>query len=308
MAFLRVLSVTITVVIFCVALFGVPQNASAAFGISPPFVNVSTLVPGSRYTQTIFLVQDQPNEDLPIQVNIDIPEPVRSWFSFTPGERFFIPKGVRQFGVGIEIRVPKDAALGVYHGTLTFTTAPSATGQVTIALGAQLDLNLRVGDDIVRDFSIPLVRPLDIEEGWDPRVQFKARNDGNVSERFDGGTFEVYDQFGAARLVFVQKQGKELPEVPAFTTQEFVIEFPTDLYLGIGQYWASITLIHDGKVVGSMRTVFNVLKRGSLSSPTERFLRQIRENWPYYAGGGAAVLILAGWFTFRKRKRTRASA
>ena len=284
-------------------LFLPPQNARAAFGISPPFMNIGTLVRGSRYVQTIFLVQDQPNQDLPILAKLDVPAAIRGWFTISPGERFAIPQGMRQFAATIEVKVPENADLGVYHGTLTFTTAPNEAGQVTIALGAQVDLNLVVGTDIVRKFSIALVKPQDIEEGWNPRVYVKANNEGNIAERFDGATLEIYDQFGAARLAYIQKKGAELPEIPSFTTQDFVLEFPTDFHLGMGQYWASIALLHEGTVVGSQRTVFTVLKRGSLSSPLEKVLQGVQDNWPYYAGGLAVILAAGATGAVRKKRR-----
>lgn len=291
--------------LFIAALFIVPKNASAAFGISPPYMNPTNLLPGSRYVQTIYLVRDVADAELAIATQLDIPDVIRPWITIRPGERFVIPKDVRQFPVDIEVQVPKDTTLGVYSANIIFMAAPAGEGQVAIALGAQLIMNLRVGNDIVRKLTIPIIRPLDIEEGWDPRVYVKVINEGNVAERFDGATFELYDQFGASRLAYVQKQ-TGFPEIPAFSTQEFTLEFPSSFYLGIGQYWASITLMREGKVEAMNRTVFTALKRGSLSTWTERFLRDMKRQWPYYAGG-AVVLVAAGIFVFR-RKRRRAHA
>ena len=42
------------------------HSTKAAFGISPPFINADHLVKGSKYVQTIYLVQDNPAEDLGI--------------------------------------------------------------------------------------------------------------------------------------------------------------------------------------------------------------------------------------------------
>ena len=102
-----------------------PSLTQAAFGISPPFLNADHLVKGAKYIQTIYLVQDQPNEDLNINAKLDLKEPARSWVTVDKGFNFVIPKGVRQFPVQVAINVPKDAGLGVYSGNLTFTGAPS---------------------------------------------------------------------------------------------------------------------------------------------------------------------------------------
>ena len=291
--------------LFCIPAFAVPRLASAAFGISPPFMNVSSLVRGSRYVQTIYLVQDQPNQDLTIQAKLDVPQSIRSWFTILPGEQFVIPKGVRQFAVSVAVQVPQETDLGYYKGALTFTTVPGSAGQVTIALGAQVNINLTVGTDIVRKMSLALLKPLDIEEGWAPRAYVKFNNEGNVAEYLDGGTFEVYDQFGAARLAYIQKGKEGLPEIPAFTIKDFTIEFPTDFYLGVGQYWASINLVQEGKSVGTQRTVFNVLTKGSLSTPLERFLLDLKANWQRSLGIGVIVFaaLIAIWRFVRRRKQ-----
>jgi len=178
-------------------------------------------------------------------------------------------------------------------------------GQVTIALGAQVNINLTVGTDIVRKMSLALLKPLDIEEGWAPRAYVKFNNEGNVAEYLDGGTFEVYDQFGAARLAYIQKGKEGLPEIPAFTIKDFTIEFPTDFYLGVGQYWASINLVQEGKSVGTQRTVFNVLTKGSLSTPLERFLLDLKANWQRSLGIGVIVFaaLIAIWRFVRRRKQ-----
>jgi hypothetical protein len=294
------LGVAVLAALFLVA----PATSLAAFGISPPFIHPTNLIPGSHYSQTIYLVQDQPNANLGMQVTLHVPDAIRPWFRIVPGERFSIPQGVRQFPVEIIVDVPKDTGLGVYTGKISFVTAPIGEGQVSIALGAEVDIALTVGNDIVRKLTIPIIRPQDIEEGWEPRVYVKVNNEGNVSERFSGAIFELMDQFGASRLAYIQKQDG-FPEIPAFSTQEFTLEFPTNFYIGVGQYWASITLFREGKVEAANKTVFNAVKRGSLSTWPERFLRDLKRQWPYYSGGAGALLALGVFLIFRRRHRSR---
>ena len=134
------------VLFFCLILS--PSLVLGAFGISPPFIHATHLVKGARYAQTIYLVQDQSNEDLKIQAEIDVPESIRSWVTVDQGANFVIPKGVRQFPVQVIIQVPKDTGPTAYQGKVVFTTSPSEAGQVTIALGAQVSLDIVVGEDI----------------------------------------------------------------------------------------------------------------------------------------------------------------
>lgn len=287
-------------VIFLLVLSGLEvsaPHAEAAFGISPPFVNPNNLIPGSVYSQTVFLVQDQPNEDLKIQAELDINERARKWITINGGKEIIIPKGMRQFGVSILIKVPKDAGLGVYHGDLRFVAVPAQAGQVTIALGVQVAINLTVGNNIYRKFEVPLIRFLDIEEGWGPKVYLKADNQGNVPETFDRAALEVFDKYGVTKLAYLQKEDG-FEEVPPFSVEEQVIDFPLDLHLGLGQYWGSVNLVHEGKVIASQRTIFNVLKKGSLSQPGAKLIKSIQDNWPYYLGG--TMVIFLGWL-FRRR-------
>lgn len=276
------------------------QTALGAFGISPPFMNADHLVPGARYTQTVFLVQSDPDLDVRIKGVLTIAESIRSWITIDKGYDFVIPRGVRQFPVQITAQIPKDASLGAYSGNLVFETVPEKSGQITIALGVQVAINLTIGTGIYRQYEFPIIRHLDIEEGWNPRTYIKFENQGNISESIDHANYELYDQFNSVRLAFVQK-ANEFPEIPAFTTQDITVEFPINFNLGMGEYWGDVTFFKDDKVVATKRAVFNVLPRGSLSSRTAQLIEHFRDNWMYYAGG--LVVLAAGFIVLKKRRR-----
>ncbi len=280
-----------------------PQISQAAFGISPPFLNAGHLVAGAKYVQTVYLVQDQPNQDLKIKANLNVPEAIRQWIHIDKGLEFVIPSGTRQFPVEVEVDVPGNAGLGKYSGNLTFVSIPSEAGQqVTIALGANVAINLTVGNDIFEKFTVPIVKPLDIEEGWSPRVDVKFNNEGNIPESFDGAIFELYDRYGGVRLAYIQKNS-DFPETPPFTIKEYTVEFPTDFHLGLGQYWASVSFYKNEKMVASERTVFSVVPVGSLSGPEAQALRYLKSNWIYMAATLAiAFFIFAVWVARRRRR------
>jgi hypothetical protein len=282
-----------------------PQFGKAAFGISPAVITMDHLVPGSEFTQTLYLVQDKPDDDLPVTATFDIPSAVRGWISIEQGESFTIPRGKNQFPVRITVKVPKGISLGSWSGKVSFVSNPQKTGQVTIALGAQAILNLRVGNDAYEKFSVPLIKLLDVEEGWDPRVYVKFQNEGNIPNGFTNATYELFDKFGEVRLAYVQK-GDGFPETPAFTTKEYTMDFPIDFHLGIGQYWATVTFYKNDAVVASQRTVFNVLEKGSLAaSPFATLFEFVKKHGASSAGVGAflfIILILLARFS-RKRKR-----
>lgn len=216
---------------------------------------------------------------------------------------FVIPSGTRQFPVVIEVDVPKSVATGQYSGNLTFVTVPSRPGeQVTIALGANVAINLTVGDEIFEKFTVPLVKPLDVEEGWNlVRVYVKFNNEGNIPESFDHATFDLQDKYGGANIARLQKT-KNFPETPPFTIKEYTVDFPIDLHLGLGQYWASVSFYKGDKLVASARTVFSVLPSGSLSSPVDKVFNYLRDNWAYAVAAFAiALFIIARWVIKRRR-------
>lgn len=280
-----------------------PSFASAAFGVSPPFLNATHLVPGVKYVQTIYLVQDRPDEDLPILAKLDISDRVRSWISLDKGYNFIIPKGTRQFPISVTVDVPKDAERLSYNGNLSIASQPSSKGQVTVALGANIAINLNVGNDIYEKYSIPVINFLDIEEGWNPKINVKFNNEGNIAESLSGATFEILDRFGSVRLAYIQKTSG-FPETPPFTIGDYTIEFPIDFHLGQGQYWGIATLFDkNSKVVGSQRTVFNVLAPGSIGGTTAKIITYLKINWMYYAIG-AAIIIISGFVVWRKKRLT----
>jgi hypothetical protein len=291
--------VVVAVFVFAAAFFSLPQNALAAFGVSPPFLNADHLIAGAKYVQTVYLVQDQPDQDLEIKARLDVPDKIRPWIKIDKGFDFVIPKGVRQFPIQIEVDIPQSETLGQYSGNLIIVSAPAQTGQVTIALGANIAINLTVGTGIFEKFSVPVLKPLDIEEGWNPRVYVKFNNEGNIPASFGAATFELLDKYGGARLAFIQKS-KDFPETPPFTIKEYTVDFPVDFHLGLGQYWADIAFYKNDKVVANQKTVFSVLPAGSLSSPLSQISDYFKNNWLYLLG---VVLLAVIIFTVWRKKR-----
>jgi hypothetical protein len=284
---------------------GTAPKSFAAFGISPPFVNADHLVPGVTYQQTIYLVQDQPTADLEIKAAVTAPDHVKPWITLNTGTDFVIPQGTRQFPVQITITVPKGEPLAKYTGDVSFESVPGKAGQVTIALGVDVTLNLTIGNDVYEKYSIPLVTFPDIEEGWNPKVAVRFENDGNVSESFDSATFDLYDQYDVVRLAFAEKQSG-FPITPAFTTSNYVVDFPMSFHLGVGDYWGIATFYKNNVVVASQKTVLHVLPAGSLS-PGGLLLTSLETYWYYYLVGIIALLLIGGW-VFRSRRKHKVAA
>jgi len=133
-----------------------PKPALAGFGISPPYVNNDNLSRGSYYEQKIVLVRGDPTEDWNATLAIDVPN-ANGWITVDKGNSFVLPTGATQVPIVVSVRVPQDAAYGNYKGTIRIRTTPVAApeqGVVSIALGAQIDVNLRVSRAKIFDFAL----------------------------------------------------------------------------------------------------------------------------------------------------------
>jgi hypothetical protein len=270
------------------AVLTIPTKVSA-FGVSPPFFSVDKLTKGSRYESTIYLVQGQPENDLEVKAVFEVPEKIKSWLSVDRGESFIIPKGVQQFPLKVLVQVPQDAELGIYKGYLRINTVPQKKEgeQIQISIGARVDINMKVGEGVVQEFSISKLEILDVEEGENPKIGMVLNNTGNVSVAPTRATFDIFDKFGEIRLGFAQTE--DLPEVPSFTSKEFQVEFPVNVHLGVGEYWAETKIYNGDAVVKELKTVFNVMER-----------KISYEDYAMY-GGGALLLLLATFFLARRK-------
>lgn len=280
-----------------------PSIALGAFGISPPFVHATHLVPGANFSQDIYLVRDVADEDINIQATIEAGDDVKQWISLSTGLSFVIPKGTQQFPVGIQIKVPKDAPLAMSQANVRFVSQPTEKGQVAIALGAQTAIAIKVGDEVFEKFT-PTIDLLNIEESWNPRVLVRIVNEGNIPHQFTGASYELLDKFGAVRLAYIQKT-TDFPKTDPFAERTYILEFPVNFSLGLGEYWGKVDFYQNDKLVASQKTVFKVLPKGSLSEASEKFVQFAKDNWKIIAGslGVIVLLVLVGSVARRRRKK-----
>ena len=160
-----------------VLLFTSAREAYAGFGITPPSVRNDRLTQGSVYTQEITLVRGDPVEDLKAEVTFNVPS-INGWFSIDKGSEFVLPAGEKQTTILITVQVPDNAAYQRYQGSIRIRTlSPDPASGVSIALGAQLDVDLRVVDEI-RDFEVKRVK---ISETEEPRKVWWLEYPGRVT-------------------------------------------------------------------------------------------------------------------------------
>ena len=224
--------------------------AEAGFGITPPYVNNHRLTRGTIYEQKITLVRSDPNEDLKTEISMSIPE-IESWFSVDRGNEFILPKGTTQIPIIIRVQVPDDASYQEYKGSIRVRTSSAATSTVpngvTIALGAQIDVDVKVVDKIF-DFDIRKIRMSDLEEGrWKWGLYFPGKirffmtveNTGNTDFGPTKVRFDIYDS-QMENLLESTENSNKIEKLAPFSIREVIAELPT--HLGPGRYKAKYTI------------------------------------------------------------------
>lgn len=287
------------------------NTALAAFGISPSQVINHNLLPGSHYEQKISLVKSDVNEKAQAEVTIYAPE-IGSWLTIDKGLSFAFAQGQRQVWITINVDVPEDAELGNYKGTIALRVVPEQIkepGVVTIALGAQINLDLTVVEEKFFDFTVRSIDVLDLEEGNLIKVLLKIENIGNLEGSPTKVHLDVYDILGDTLLE--SGDDTSLDSVKPFEIKEIFAEFPTEL--GVGQHWGEVKVYKDEEIVREERIFFNIVEREALPVTTEAggrnwFQNLLSFSFPslyLYIGAGAILLMLVGLLIWAERKRRK---
>ncbi len=231
------------------AFFGGFQYAFAGFGITPPYVNNDRLTRGTVYEQRITLVRSDPTEDQKAELSMNIPG-VESWFVVDRGTSFILPAGETQVPIVISVHVPADAEYTRHQGTIRIRTSSASDqpgGGVSIALGAQIDVDIKVVDKIF-DFNVRRIRVSDLEEGrhkwgllFPAKIRFFMTVENTGNEVF-GPTkvkFDIYDS-EAEQLLETTYNTNAIEQIEPFAIKEVLAELPSRL--NAGRYTAKYTI------------------------------------------------------------------
>jgi hypothetical protein len=247
------------------------QNALAGFGISPPFFRNDNLTRGSYFEEKIYLVRGDPVEDSKVTIMINVPG-ADSWIKIDKGTSFILPKGEKAVPILVSVQVPNDAPYGRYTGFMRITVEPKEVppGQVGIALGARVEVDLNVAERKIFNFIVRLVDFLDSEEGYKwlfffipgkLTMRMTIENTGNLPVAPTKVHLDVYDMLKSKILESLNSakiEGKVLP----FKTDTVLAIFKTKLPKG--SYWAKYKIYKDNDVVREGELVINIKERGSI--------------------------------------------
>lgn len=284
-----------------------PYNVNAGFGVSPPLIKEGRLVPGIEISRTIYLVQGNPERGLEAEIIVESKD-IKDWISFPEGKKFVIPEGIQQYPLDVIIAVPKDAPLGIYKASVRINTTAEKTkqaGEVAIALGGKVDIDLTVGDEIFADFKIKSIKILDIKENQNPQVSIAIINTGNIPISPDSASFELLNKYGTTRLAY--SQNDNLPEIDAFLEEETIVEFPIDFKLAQGEYWGEVIIYNDkGTKISELRTVFNVHENTPVTKIVEGAVKDYKKYIiPISIGGATFLVFLVIFIIVRQLRKPR---
>lgn len=271
--FNRTFSRTIIAILFLAPIVVNTGIAEAGFGITPPYVNNHRLTRGTVFEQKITLVRSDPSEDLNAEITMNVPE-IESWISVDRGTQFLLPKGTTQVPIIIRVKVPDDAPYKQFKGAIRIRTASAATSTgatgVTIALGAQVDVDVQVVDKIF-DFDIRKIRISDLEEGrWKWGMYFPGmirffmtvENTGNTDFGPTRVHFDIYDSEMESLLESIDNTNK-IEKLAPFSIREVIAELPT--HLGPGRYKAKYTIFKNEDIASQNTIDVSISSIGSVA-------------------------------------------
>ncbi|MFP4616567.1 MAG: hypothetical protein ACLFNR_00185 [Candidatus Paceibacterota bacterium] len=292
------------------------QLEASGFGVSPPYVKNSELTRGSVYEQRIFLVRSQPDVEMKATIDVDVPG-AEEWITVQPGTEVTLPEGEKKVPIVVRVEIPEKAEYGSYEGKVRVRTGPAdeddrASGSVTIALGAQINVDLDVSDKVIRDFDITKVRIRDFNEGRTVRwldypgkmhLVMDLKNTGNISIAPDKVRVDIYDVKGEEFLERTEHTNK-IKEIEPFKTGEVIAELPS--HLPPGSYQGHYSIYNGEDVVRSGALSFGIKDVGTIEGD-EGYGFQGLSLWHKTTIVGPFVLlfliILAFVFYFSRRAR-----
>ena len=240
---------TFAILLVLATFFGWFSVAHAGFGITPPYVQSDRLTRGTIYEQRITLVRSDPTDDQRAEISMNIPG-VESWFTVDRGTSFILPAGETQVPIVIAVHVPTDAEYTRHQGTIRIRTSSASDqpgGGVSIALGAQIDVDIKVVDKIY-DFDVRRIRVSDLEEGrrkwgllFPAKIRFFMTIENTGNEVF-GPTkvkFDIYDSEGEVLQETTYNTNK-IEQIEPFAIKEVLAELPSRL--PAGRYTAKYTI------------------------------------------------------------------
>jgi len=218
---------TILLALSILAAAGIADAVS--WGISPPEIDVQTLLPGSHYEKIIYLSKDGNDMEIRYEISGDITE----WITTDAKDAFVFEN--KQMPVKVSIDVPGDAEIGKYNTILSFraTNHNSAEG-IVLEPVLQLRINTQVINKKVSDYEV--ISSSASSNGNILQLKTQVKNNGNIADGPDKLAVTVFDKY--YQNAIYSEEINSVGKIEPFT--EKTIDNELHLSLEPGQYWAEV--------------------------------------------------------------------
>jgi len=240
-------------------------------GISPPYIRNAGLAPGSHYEQTIFLTRSDAEEDLEVKIEFGVPG-ANSWFSIDKGNKFVLPKGETKYPLTFSVDVPAQSAFGRYRGDIRITTKSAQEkegGQVSLAFGILVDVDINVVAMKIVDYRIRGVKIADIEEAYKigfinpPGIvnfSMQIENKGNIKSAPSKVLLVIYDSQRTKVISTIETSN--VPKVKPFATEWVTARIPA--FIQAGSYPAIYKIYRDDKIISEGDIHLSIMPKGQV--------------------------------------------
>lgn len=254
-------------------LFGLGQAHAAGFGITPPYLKNDSLARGSTFAETIYIVREDPVEDLDAKITTNVPG-ADNWISVDRGNDFILSQGQQQVPIKLQVKIPANAGYGTYAGNIRIVVSPKGgpqAGTVGITLGAQIDVGLKVTDVRIFDFAIHGIKVYPAEEGYQilwlhfpGKISFdmSLENKGNIPAAPTKVVFDIYSAGDQTKVLETTQNINSIKKVSPYGYQTVTAELPT--LLPAGSYTAAYRIFKNNDVVQQGMIDLAIMPKGSV--------------------------------------------
>jgi hypothetical protein len=245
-------------------------SANAGFGVSPISVQSKFLLPGSVYEQQFSLSRSVENEAWNVTANIS-GDTVKDWITMDRGTSFDMPVGEKVSVAKVLVRVPADAKVGDYFGSISFVVEPiisasanaAQAGGVRNLSGVMVDINVSVTDQHVSKFQISQITGANVETGSPLKFLIGIDNTGNIPAAPTAGYVKLmkFNEDTALETLAITEFSSVDPfrssVIPVFTDK------PTAVAPGL--YRAKVSLYSGEKLAHESAMTLNVYASGAMN-------------------------------------------
>lgn len=279
------------------------SSVHAGFGISPPYVKNDHLLPEEVYVQEITVSRSEANEDWRIDIKPELSEEIAGWFTYEFDEKNIIPIGQQYAILKIRVEVPKDAIKKEYRGAIRLIGGPSKDAKISgtgtkIALGAKIDVAIRVLDKEIKDFQVNSVNILNAKTNEPLAITLAVKNNGNIYDSLGKIKVKIFDSKKTKIIDTLELKIKE--EIKPQEARELKVEFPNKYKPG--KYLANLKIYYGGKVIKKQEAAFQI--RNAFVEKNK--LLDLAKKHPYLLtaiGGILAFLVFFSLYLLRKKRK-----